>query len=361
MKLKNLTKKILNHMTKRKTTTSQSKPSARLMLSSGVFALVALTALLGTSTYLGLRFDAPKPNAAEAAAVLLASSPVTAPPGPDAYANISIMGKAAIVYDLTNGQTLYSRNSNAALPLASITKLLTLYSASGVLLPGSLVTLSSTSLATMNDAGDSGFKVGESFTYEDLARLTLAASSNAGAESIIDAASAIKGTPVANLLASAASELHLSQTRATNGTGLDLSPTEAGAYGSARDIALLAGALLRKEPSIAHATTLPAITIMSSNGTRHSFANTDIDVTHFPSLLLSKTGYTDLAGGNLVIVYDAGINHPIAIVVLGSTQPGRFTDMRTLMSATLAHFAGIAPAQDPHPVETPVGSIRVSP
>jgi D-alanyl-D-alanine carboxypeptidase len=59
-----------------------------------------------------------------------------------------------------------------------------------------------------------------------------------------------------------------------------------------------------------------------------------------PGLLLSKTGYTDLAGGNLVIVFDVGIGHPVAIVVLGSTRDARFTDVEKLMHATLSHFAG---------------------
>jgi D-alanyl-D-alanine carboxypeptidase len=325
-------------------TNGHSSVFSRLSTSGSIFSLLALVALLGTSTLLALRFS-PTSNPSEAAAVLLASSTTAAAPGPDAYANISLTGKAAIVYDLTTGHTLYSRNSNTPLALASITKLLTLYAASDVLSPNSQVLMSSSSLATMNDAGDSGFKVGESFTYEDLARLTLAASSNAGADSIADAAASAKGSGITTLLASAASELGLSQTHATNATGLDIDTTTAGAYGSARDIAVLAAGLLKKAPSIARATTLPAITVTSSQGTRHSFANTDVDVTHFPSLLLSKTGYTDLAGGNLVIVYDAGINHPIAIVVLGSTVDGRFADMRTLMSATLAHFAGIAPPQ----------------
>src|SRR5215472_8462440 len=34
----------------------------------------------------------------------------TTPAAPNAYANISLIGKAAIAYDLTNGQTLYAQN-----------------------------------------------------------------------------------------------------------------------------------------------------------------------------------------------------------------------------------------------------------
>jgi D-alanyl-D-alanine carboxypeptidase len=106
---------------------------------------------------------------------------------------------------------------------------------------------------------------------------------------------------------------------------------------------VLAGALLKKAPLIAQATTQPYISITSLQGTTHTFVNTNIDVTHIPNPLLSKTGYTDLAGGNLVVVYDAAINHPVAIVVLGSTESGRFSDVQQLMNATLAHFAGIMP------------------
>jgi len=61
-----------------------------------------------------------------------------------------------------------------------------------------------------------------------------------------------------------------------------------------------------------------------------------------PRLLLSKTGYTDLAGGNLALVFDAGIMHPIAVIVLGSSKSARFTDGTALVAATLAHFAGVA-------------------
>jgi D-alanyl-D-alanine carboxypeptidase len=64
-------------------------------------------------------------------------------------------------------------------------------------------------------------------------------------------------------------------------------------------------------------------------------------------MLLSKTGFTDLAGGNLAIVFDAGVNHPVAVVVLGSTEDSRFTDVSELVGATLAHFAGTVPTFAP--------------
>ena len=263
--------------------------------------------------------------------------------GPDAYTRLSLIGKSAIVYDLVTGETLYAQNVNASLPLASVTKLLTLYAAANTLPGSAVITMTPASVAEVNDAADAGFHEGESFAFEDIARLTLAASSNSGAEAIAEAADSAHTTDTTSLLAGAAASVGLTATHASNGSGLDISSTVSGGYGSAHDVAVLAGALLKKAPLIAEATTQPRISITSLQGTTHTFVNTNIDVTHIPNPLLSKTGYTDLAGGNLVIVYDAAFNHPVAIVVLGSTETGRFTDVQQLMNATLAHFAGIMP------------------
>jgi D-alanyl-D-alanine carboxypeptidase len=260
------------------------------------------------------------------------------PAASNAYANISLIGKAAIVYDLTNGQALYKQNAYTPLPLASITKLLTVYAASNVLQPNNIVTTTLPALTQRGDAADRGFRDGETFNFEDIARLTLAASSNVAAETIAEAAASAENTDTASLLSSAAQQAGLAQTRALNATGLDISATVAGSYGSARDVAVLAGELLKKDAQIAAATTQSSISITSLEGIRHRFANTDRYLTKYPGLLLSKTGYTGLAGGNFVIVVDGGANHPVAIAVLGSTRNGRFSDVSQLMAATFAHF-----------------------
>lgn len=270
---------------------------------------------------------------------------VTAPvaaPGPNAYANLHLIGKSAIVYDLKTGETLYAQDADHPLALASLTKLITLYAATGVLQDASPVTLTKEALAQNGDAADFGFKQGETFAFKDIARLALVASSNTAAAAIAEAASHSKNVDDSQLLASAVAAAGLSHTHADNGTGLDLNADEAGAYGTARDIAQLAGKLLEKAPDIAGSTIAPSISIRSEEGTLHSLPNTNQDVVKVPGILLSKTGYTDLAGGNLVVVYDAGIGHPVAVVVLDSTKTGRFTDVAQLIKATGAHFAGVA-------------------
>ena len=50
-------------------------------------------------------------------------------------------------------------------------------------------------------------------------------------------------------------------------------------------------------------------------------------------MIMGKTGLTDLAGGNLVVLFEAG-GRRYAAVVLGSTEEGRFSDMRQLVATT---------------------------
>lgn len=255
---------------------------------------------------------------------------------PSPYASVSLIGQAAVVYDLTTGRALFEKNSDTQLPLASLTKLLTTYAAVTTLDRDASITVTPSALSA---EGDSGLAAGQTFALRDLARFALVASSNDAAEAIAETAAKKRSTSDKSLLASAAAAAGLSQTYALNGTGLDENATVSGGYGSAHDVAVLAGALLREAPSIAKATIEPSVSITDYQGTVHSQRNTNQGIVHLPNPLLSKTGYTDLAGGNLVVVFDAGINHPIAVVVLGSTREGRFSDVDSLVSATLSHFA----------------------
>ncbi|MDP2651908.1 MAG: hypothetical protein Q8O94_02115, partial [bacterium] len=220
-----------------------------------------------------------------------------------------------------------------------LTKLLTVYAALGKLSPNTPITISAS--AARLDA-PRAFSAGQTFALADLARLTLTASLNDGAAAIAEAAAARENRSQAEMLAGAAAALNLSQTYAVNGSGLDVNVAVSGGYGSARDLARLAGALTAQAPTIAGATTKESAQAVSTSGVSFKVKNTDPMIDTFPRLLLSKTGYTDLAGGNLALVFDSGIGHPIAIVVLGSSQKARFTDGSALVAATLAHFAGVA-------------------
>lgn len=270
----------------------------------------------------------------------MSSAPITITTltAPHAFLQVPLEAKAALVYDLASGETLYAKNAEAQLPLASLTKLLTVYTALTELSAHTPIIISADALHL---EGPHAFSAGQTFTLADLARLTLVASLNDGAAAIARATAFRENRSQSEALANAAAALGLSQTYAVNGHGLDVSAAVSGGYGSARDLARLAGALVKQFPAVAAATTERSAHAVSEGGTSFSVKNTDPMVATIPRLLLSKTGYTDLAGGNLVLVFDAGIQHPIAVVVLGSSAKARFTDGTALVAATLAHFAGV--------------------
>src|SRR3989344_1567444 len=305
-------------------TRSMREAGITLLLASGILAFFLFIP------------TAPKSETSDASSGSLTS---VVSPTINAFAQVPLAAKAAIVYDLTTGETLYEKNADAQLPLASLTKLLTVYAALAVLSPETPITIPESAVSV---DGLRTFSVGQTFSLSDLSRLTLTASLNDGAVAIASATAERESRSQSEMLAGAAASLNLSQTYAVNGSGLDVNAIISGGYGSARDLARLAGIIVEKAPDIAIATTQSFAKAVSVGGTLFSVKNTDPIIGSIQRLLLSKTGYTDLAGGNLALVFDAGINHPVAVVVLGSSLKERFTDGVALVAATIAHFAGVA-------------------
>jgi D-alanyl-D-alanine carboxypeptidase len=220
------------------------------------------------------------------------------------------------VYDLSTNTVLYGQRENAVLPLASLTKLFTVYTALANTPSQTTVTISERALAP---EGDSGLTLGEHISLGALERLALVASSNDAAEAISEATEAASNRPSTALMANAVSALGISDVRTSNASGLDISTTQSGGYGSALSVAKVAKSITEMDPSLAYTTTKSSITVKSDTKV-HTLENTNQTIDVIPSPLLSKTGFTDLAGGNLVVVFDAGIQHPVAVVVLGSTK-----------------------------------------
>ena len=129
-----------------------------------------------------------------------------------------------------------------------------------------------------------------------------------------------------------AQELGLTQTQFENPTGLDIDIEKAGAYGSAYDVAKMTARFLSLYPGLFEATAHPAIAV-SSNVQYIEATSTAVPLQDIPGLIAAKTGYTDLAGGNLVAAVDIEVGYPLIIAVLGSTREARFTDVKTLVHA----------------------------
>lgn len=254
----------------------------------------------------------------------------------EAFSNIKIIGEAAFVYDVALQKVIYEKNPDARLPLASITKLMTALVASEIVASNSTVPISYS--AVLQD-GDSGLKDGETFSLSSLMELTLTNSSNDGAYAMAAAAGALldsdkPATSFVEAMNVRAAELGLNQMLFKNPTGLDVSENEAGALGSARDVAFLMDYILKNQPQILESTTKSKVSITDDSGTTHLADNTNDLIGDIPGLIGSKTGYTTLAGGNLTVAFDTSLNRPVIVVVLGSSRNGRFSDVAKLVEAS---------------------------
>lgn len=263
------------------------------------------------------------------AATLLqpSTSSITATvPPPDDLRSITldpneIRAKSAILFDAKTGKILYAKDPEIQLPLASLAKLAT---ALAVLSLGEdrFVTIRETDLTA---DGDSGLRAGDVWRLGDLVAFSLTTSSNDGMSAVTQVFT--QGGAVSKMNSAAVLE-GLDQSFFLNTTGLDISSSTAGAYGSALDVAHLVEKLLKKHGAIFEATTRhPTPNRESGKGT----VSTLQPIWSMPGLIAAKTGFTELAGGNLAAAVDMGIGQPVIVVVLGSTIEGRFKDAQVLI------------------------------
>lgn len=236
--------------------------------------------------------------------------------------NVKLEAKAAYVFDVLNNESIFELNADSQLPLASLTKIMTAIVAVENLPSYLLVSIPKE--AILMD-GDNGFIADENMLVINLAEAMLISSSNDAAYAFALEFKKDFDIDLIFLMNQKAQTLKLGQTYFLNSSGLDFSKNAAGAYGSAKDIATLLLYAVKNHPSLMEVTRMEKINIES-----RELKNTNLIINEIPGLIAGKTGYSNLAGGNLAIIADKGYGHPIIIVVLGSTFDGRFNDVKTL-------------------------------
>jgi D-alanyl-D-alanine carboxypeptidase len=296
------------------------KTNKEIFLSVGLI-LIPVTALLITVVVVNF-FNKP---AAEPVLVQEEVKPL--PPEP--MLDIEIQARAAYVKELNTGKVLYAKNENERLPLASLTKIMTSLVAKRNADGNQLVKISDADLAT---EGEYYLSSQEIFSLKDLIDVTMSGSVN-------DTATAISGVlnnhqAFIDEMNKTAKQIGLNDSSFQNATGLDINSTTASAKGSAKDMSLLLQYTIFNHPDIFEATTVKNVSIRSVDGIAHNIKNTNNVTGQIDGLIGSKTGYTDLAGGNLALIVDKGLNEPIAIVILGSpNSQTRFEDALKILES----------------------------
>lgn len=293
--------------------------------------------LAGTSLAVGSQLNI---NNTTANVLLATNSTLTAedfkqPEVGDPFAKLNLGARAAIVLDIKTGEIIYGKNINEKLPLASVTKVMTMLVAEN-LIPPNQNTIITITPEDLRAEGDSGLDVGQSWKLKDLMDFSLVVSSNDGAKAIAAVAGAASQKDFVVSMNEQAKSLELNQMVFRNETGLDLPDFGGvGAQGSAENVARLFAYIYENKPGLLEATKQETLSLKPLNSDAYFINNTNEAINRIPGLLASKTGYTDLSGGNLAVIFDRGLNQPAVAVVLGSTQQGRFADMIALTESSI--------------------------
>lgn len=270
----------------------------------------------------------------------------TLPQGTIIWPDIKAAG--AIVYDPISSKVLYQKDADTIRPIASLAKLMTASVADTILNWSDALSNKPVKIATQKDydQGDKLLKNGTLWMPRDLLKYMLVGSSNKAAETI--SRTLVDQRVFLSLMNHSAKEWGLASTTFNNVSGLSINlvqnpvnkyfsaPIELpGALSTPRELAYMMWHIIENHPDLLSSTREPTVTFNAGKGTADvTVKNTNTALGALP-IVFGKTGFTDLAGGNLaVVIQKNNTSHPYVIVVLGSTLTDRFNDVISLASTT---------------------------
>ena len=239
----------------------------------------------------------------------------------------SVNSRAALVMDAKTGEVLYSKNTNTALPIASITKLMTAVVTSDARLNMSEdITLQQIDFAGAGGKNSSStLKAGDTMNRAEMLLVALMKSENPAAAAL---ARTYPGGRQAfiNAMNTKARQLGMNSTHYVESTGLDVRNIS-----SARDLGILVSAasqygLIRQLSTTAHYDFNLGYRVLKSNNTNALVRNGGWNIN------ISKTGYIN-ESGRCVVMHATVNNRPAVVVLLGaSTSQARTNDATNLLN-----------------------------
>lgn len=249
-------------------------------------------------------------------------------------ANIETGAKSALAVSFDGKRIYYEKNSRMRLPMASLTKLMTaLVVAENYDLDKALTVLPA-ALTREGERGD--LRPYEKITVRSLLAMMLVESSNDAAMVLaqnlpekMEKNSANSFSDFVNLMNQRAWELELRDTRFENPDGLD---SEAH-YSTALDLSNLFRYLLEHYPRVGEILRAQNMVVYSADGKiEHRLKNSNDLLGRIPEIEAGKTGFTDNAGGSLIL-FTSGFgdfDRGIITVILGSDD--RFGESEKLIN-----------------------------
>jgi D-alanyl-D-alanine carboxypeptidase (penicillin-binding protein 5/6) len=241
-----------------------------------------------------------------------------------------VHGRAYLVEDGPTGQVLAQNRQRARVPIASLTKLMTVLLAVERTRPNEVVTVAPGAAAVGESTVD--LRAGERITVRDLLEAALIQSANDAADALAYYVGKGSMQRFVALMNARARQLGLSDTHYVRPDGLDAP----GHVSSARDVTRLARLLMRK-PVVRAIVRRQRATIA---GGRSLHTWNDLLAT-FPGVVGVKTGHTSAAGWNEVAAAQVR-GASIYATLLGSPDRGtRNADLTALLRWGLTHYRRI--------------------
>ena len=306
------------------------------LLCAGVVCFWLFALAFGTAQGKGLRIQPAVQTQAEPAAQTLTVTPP----------QLTLPCRAAILIDQTSGTVLYEMNADQTMPIASITKVMTLLLTFEAVHAGRLTM--DTAVPVSEHAYHMGgsqiwLEPGEQFTLDEMLKAICVSSANDAAVAVAELVGGSEPAFVQQMNTRAA-ELGMEHTTFHNACGLD---TE-GHLSTARDVAVMSREILTTCPEVLHYTGIWTDTL---RGGTTQLVNTNKLLRRYNGITGLKTGTT--SGAGVCISASAtrdGLNL-IAVVLGAPSSADRFAAATTLLDYGFsAYRAAPLPAMEDRPL-----------
>ena len=247
--------------------------------------------------------------------------------------DLGLNAKSAILMEEATGNILYESNPDERLPIASVTKVMTMLLImeavdSGKISLDDMVTVSENA---MSYGGSTMFlETGEQLTVNDMLKGIAVASANDGCVAMAEHLAGSESAFV-DMMNEKAKELGMENTHFMNTNGLD----EDDHYSSARDVAIMSRELMKHE-TIFNYTSIWMDTL---RGGKFQLANTNKLIRFYDGANGLKTGSTSKALCCLSAAAKRNDMQLIAVVLGAPTSAERFASAKSLLDYGFANYA----------------------
>jgi D-alanyl-D-alanine carboxypeptidase len=238
---------------------------------------------------------------------------------------------ASIVVDANSNKVLYSRNADGYRYPASLTKLMTLYLTFANIQAGKLSLADKLTVsrhAAAQAPSKLGLKPGQKISVRDCIKAIVTKSANDVAV-VLAEGQASSETRFAQLMTEKAHQLGMMRTTFKNASGLPNRHQRT----TARDLSVLAQALMHDFPEYFHYFSTPSFTWHG-----RKYPNHDHLLGSYAGTTGMKTGYTAASGFNLVTSVDRRGYKLVGVVLGGRTARSRDKHMKRLLDLQFARL-----------------------